>query len=171
MTPPPTTPAGVLPGPTGQRATAIGLRRWLPWAVLVAALITTLVIGAHPGGRPSLDQRVHHIAAQIKCPVCEGQSAADSDSAPSRAIRDDIRRRLLAGQSDHQILDYLVGRYPGSKLLPDARGVGLIVWALPVLAVGAAAIALGLAFARWRSRPDQTVTSEDRALVERALHP
>jgi cytochrome c-type biogenesis protein CcmH len=145
------------------------VRRWLPWMMVVAALAVALAIGARSGGRPTLDQRVHHIAAQIKCPVCEGQSAADSDSAPSRAIREDIRQRLLLGQSDRQILDYLVGRYPGSKLLPDARGVGLIVWVLPVLAVLGAGVALGLAFARWRSRPSEAVTPEDRALVEQAL--
>jgi cytochrome c-type biogenesis protein CcmH len=135
----------------------------------VVALVTALAVGAHSGGHPTLDQRVRHLAAQIKCPVCEGQSAADSDSAPSRAIRDDIRARLQAGQSDRQILDYLVSRYPGSKLLPDARGVGLIVWVLPILAVGVAVVALGFAFVRWRSRPVPPVSAEDRALVERAL--
>ena len=145
------------------------LRRWLPWMMAVAALAVALAVGARSSGRPTLDQRVHHIAAQIKCPVCEGQSAADSDSAPSRAIREDIRQRLLLGQSDRQILDYLVGRYPASKLLPDARGVGLIVWLLPVLAVLGAGVALGFAFARWRSRPSEAVTPDDRALVERAL--
>lgn len=145
------------------------MRRWAPWLLLVAALVAALAIGAGVRSHPTLDQRVHHIASQIKCPVCEGQSAADSDSAPSRAIRDDIRQRLLAGQSDHQILDYLVSRYPGSKLLPDARGVGLIVWVLPLLAVGAAVLALGFAFARWRSRPAPPLTAEDRALVEQAL--
>jgi len=151
------------------RALSRTARRWLPWMVLVAALATTLAIGARSEGNPTLDQRVHHVASQIKCPVCEGQSAADSDSAPSRAIRDDIRQRLVAGQNDRQILDYLISRYPGSKLLPDAKGIGLVVWVLPVLAVGGAAIALAFAFARWRRRSGPAATPEDRALVERAL--
>jgi cytochrome c-type biogenesis protein CcmH len=145
------------------------VRRWAPWAALGVVLVVALVVGARSGGHPTVTQRVHHIASEIKCPVCEGQSAADSDSAPSRAIRDEIQQRVQSGQSDHQILDYLVSRYPNSKLLPDARGAGLIVWVLPVLAVAAAAVGLGLAFARWRPRPRLPVSAEDRALVQRAL--
>jgi cytochrome c-type biogenesis protein CcmH len=144
-------------------------RRWGAWVLLAAVLVVALAIGTRSGGRLTVSQRVHHIASQIKCPVCEGQSAADSDSAPSRAIRDEIQQRVQAGQSDGQILDYLVGRYPGSRLLPQARGVGLIVWVLPVLAVGGAVVGLLLAFARWRARPYLPVTPADRAMVQRAL--
>ena len=145
-------------------------RRWAPWLVLAAALVVALAIGARSSGGPRTDaQRAQHIASQLRCPVCEGQSVAESDSAVSQAIRDDIRQRVAGGQSDGQILAFVVSKYPNTLLTPPASGVGIVVWALPVLVFVVAAGGLGLAFARWRSRTVLPVTDADRSLVERAL--
>jgi cytochrome c-type biogenesis protein CcmH len=145
-------------------------RRWAPWLVLSAVLVIALVYGATASRRPRTEaQRTQHIAAQLRCPVCEGQTVADSDALISRDIRGVIQQRVAAGQSDQQIISFIVQQYPGTLLTPPATGVGMIVWALPVLAFVAALGGLGLAFARWRSRPSVTVTDADRALVEQAL--
>ena len=146
------------------------MRRWLPLAALAVALAVALAIGASRStGTRTVAQRVQHITGQLRCPVCEGETVADSNALISRDIRADVQRRVEAGQSDRQISDYVVHQYPGTRLDPPTRGVGLLVWVLPVLALIAAASGLAFAFARWRARPGVTVTDADRALVEEAL--
>jgi len=137
---------------------------------LAVALAVALAIGASRStGTRTVAQRVQHITGQLRCPVCEGETVADSNALISRDIRADVQRRVEAGQSDRQISDYVVHQYPGTRLDPPTRGVGLLVWVLPVLALIAAASGLAFAFARWRARPGVTVTDADRALVEEAL--
>jgi cytochrome c-type biogenesis protein CcmH len=140
---------------------------------MVLVLVVALAIGARGrSGPPTEDQRVHHLAAAIRCPTCRGLSAAQSDAPSSESIRDEIRRRVQDGQTDGQIKDYMVSRYGDDILLdPRASGVGLLVWALPVL--GAAAAVGGLVFVvrRNRVRPGRRrVSAADQALVEEALH-
>lgn len=144
--------------------------RWAPWLVLAGLLIVALIVGTGGSNRPRTQaQRVQHIASQLKCPVCEGQTVADSDALISRDIRGVIQQRVAAGQSDRDIISFVVHQYPGTLLTPPATGVGIIVWALPVLAFVVAAGCLALAFVRWRARPTVAVTDADRALVEQAL--
>lgn len=130
-----------------------------------------LFIGAHRSSRPdSLEARVHSIAAGIRCPTCQGETAADSDVPAARAIRADISGRLQTGESPEQIRAYLVSRY-GVGILesPPTRGVSALVWVLPIVVVPAGALALIVGFRRARPRPDFSVTDTDRALVARAL--
>jgi cytochrome c-type biogenesis protein CcmH len=146
------------------------VRRWAPWFLLSVLLVVGLALGAHgTNGSRTQAQRVQHIAGELRCPICEGQTVADSDALISRDIRGLIQERVAAGQSDQQIVSFIVRQYPGTLLTPPATGVGMIVWALPVLVFVAALGGLWLAFARWRSRPGVTVTDADRALVEQAL--
>jgi cytochrome c-type biogenesis protein CcmH len=85
-------------------------------------------------------------------------------------MREDIRRRVEAGESTEAIKAYYVSRYTEWVLLrPEASGVGGLVWILPVAALVLAAGGLGLAFRRWRRQPTMAATDEDRALVEAAL--
>ena len=87
-------------------------------------------------------------------------------------IRTQIHQELAAGERQGQILSGLVAAYgPGILEKPEARGVGLVVWVVPVIVVILAIAGLGLAFVRWRPRPCQAVSEADRALVERALRP
>jgi hypothetical protein len=96
---------------------------------------------------------VTHIASEIRCPVCNGESAAESQAAPSVQIRNEIRTDLQHGMSANQILDSFVASYgPGILEKPRASGIGLVVWVLPVVAVVLAATALVLVLARWHRR-------------------
>jgi cytochrome c-type biogenesis protein CcmH len=94
-----------------------------------------------------------HIANEVRCPVCDGETAAQSSAAASVQIRNEIRQELLAGQSSDQILAGLVRDY-GSGILekPQSSGVGLVVWVAPVVATVLAAAGLVFAFIRWRRR-------------------
>jgi cytochrome c-type biogenesis protein CcmH len=152
---------------TGPRA----LRRWLPWLALVIVLVVALVVGSIGHHRATdLDSRVRAIAADIRCPVCSGQSAADSQAPESQEIRAIIRQRLQEGQTAGQIKAYVVSRYgEGILLRPETHGVALLVWALPVVAFVAAAGGMAYALSRRRRRAHVAPTDEDRALVEEAL--
>ena len=152
------------------RVAATKVVRWLPWAGLLVALVVALVIGAsRPSPQLTTEQRVQHITSQLRCPVCEGETVADSSATISQDIRTLVQQRVEAGQSDSTILSYVVHHYPGTLLKPPASGVGLIVWALPVVALLAGAGGLFLAFRRWHARPGATVSDADRRLVEEAL--
>jgi len=145
--------------------------RRLPWLVLVAVLVAALVAGTGRHHAPSSeDGRVRHIAAQVRCPTCQGQSAAESEAASSQAIREEIRSRLRQGQSESQIKAYLVSRF-GRDILeqPATTGVAGLVWLLPLLALAGGAAGLAVAFRRWRARAGVPVSAADRALVEEAL--
>jgi cytochrome c-type biogenesis protein CcmH len=147
------------------------VRRWLPWLALVVVLVVALAIGAS-GRRAAtdLDSRTRAIAEDIRCPICSGQSAADSEAPASQEIRAIIRQRLHEGEHAGQIKAYLVSRYgEGILLRPETHGVGLLVWALPIVAFVVAGGGLVYAISRRRSRPHVTPTDDDRALVEEAL--
>jgi len=148
------------------------IRRVLPVAALLAVVVVALVVGGAGRSRSSRSPaaRAHDIAAVLRCPVCQGLSVADSPSPTAKAIYDDIRHRVDAGESDASIKAYYVGRYGQWILLqPEASGVGALVWILPVTALLLAVGGLALAFRRWRRQPVLAATDEDRALVEAAL--
>jgi cytochrome c-type biogenesis protein CcmH len=140
------------------------------WGVMVVVLVAALAVGGRDGSPPTDVERVQRITEQIRCPTCRSQSVADSDAPAAEALREEALRRVQEGQTDEQILNYFLSRYPDDILLdPPKTGIGAIVWALPVVAVVAAVAGLAVAFRRWRPKV-RRVTDQDRALVERALH-
>jgi cytochrome c-type biogenesis protein CcmH len=138
---------------------------------MVVVLAIALVIGAQGRSGPKTQaQRVKHIASEIRCPTCRNQSAAESDAAAAKAVRDEITRRVKAGESDGEIVSFLVSRYGSDIVLkPESSGVASLVWILPVVAVVVALTGLAIAFRRWRARPGVEVSAADRELVEREL--
>lgn len=150
------------------------MRRWSSYALLLVVVGTALFLGTRNGdGPPTNAERADHISSEVRCPTCEGLSAAESESPASLAIRKEIRRRVDTGASDDEIRSFLVGRYGHDILLrPGATGVGALVWALPVAALVCALAGLTLAFRRWRARSGVggVATVEDRLLVDQALH-
>ena len=122
------------------------------WIVMAVVAVGALVVGAvDDEGSPSVDDRVENIAATIRCPTCRGQSVADSDATQARQVREEIRERVEEGQSGDEIRAYFATAFGEELLLtPPSSGVGSLVWVIPVAALVAAAIGLGLAFARWR---------------------
>ena len=148
------------------------IRRVVPGVVLAAVVALALVVaGAGRGAPPrSAEARAHAIADDLRCPVCQGLSVADSHSDTAAAMYDEIRRRLAAGESESEIKAYYVSRYGEWVLLePETSGVGALVWVMPVAALVVAVGGLTLAFRRWRRQPTLRATDEDRALVEAAL--
>jgi cytochrome c-type biogenesis protein CcmH/NrfF len=149
------------------------LGKVLPWAALGVVVAFALVVGSHrPAGPTPLAARVRSIAAGIRCPTCQGETAAESQVYAARAIRADIAQRLKARQSPGEIRAYLVSRY-GTGILesPPVHGLTALVWYLPVVVIPAAAVVLvvGLRRSRHKRSADSVLSEEDRALVAAAL--
>ena len=147
------------------------MSRRATWALMVLVLVTALAIGAEERSGPlTEDQRVRRITSVVRCPTCQGLSVAQSDAPAARAIDDEVRRRVQAGESDGEIKDYLVSRYGQDVILqPETEGVALLVWGLPVLAGVAAVAGLFLVLRGRRVRPGRKVSAADQALVREAL--
>lgn len=149
--------------------------RWLPYAFLGVVLVAALAFGARSAGTAERtpEERVAAISATVRCPECPGQSAADSNTPGAVAVRQEIERRVAAGQSDEEIRAALASSFgQWIDLNPPRSGVAGLVWVLPVVAGVVAVAGLVLAFRRWSTTGEAVASpsDEDRRLVERARH-
>lgn len=116
---------------------------------------------------PVLEQRARDISAGLRCPVCQNESIDESNATLSRDLRLLVRERLLEGDSNGEVVDYVTQRYGEFVLLkPRATGSTLILWATaPVLLL--LALLVG-----WRSigrqslAPDPLSDDEQRRINE-----
>jgi len=140
------------------------------WVALGALVIGALVWAAWPDSGPRTDRdRARDLAAELRCPDCEGLAVGDSPTSSARAIKTDIARRITAGESDADIRQAYVDRYGESILLnPEGGGLGVVVWGLPVVALILGAGGLAVALRRWRREPRLGATPADEELVERS---
>lgn len=140
------------------------------WFALAVVVLAAIGWALWPRSGPeSTAAHVQRLAREFRCVDCEGLSVAESATASARAARVDIRRRLEAGASDADIRAVFVARYGESVLLkPQGRGLGLIVWALPVLLVVLGAAGIAAFILRGRRTPRLAATEADEDLVARA---
>src|ERR1700759_508429 len=84
---------------------------------------------------PALEARARQLSQELRCMVCQNQSIDDSEAPLAHDLRVVVRDRLAAGDSDRQVLDYLVARYGEFVLLrPRFEARTLLLWGLPPLA-------------------------------------
>jgi cytochrome c-type biogenesis protein CcmH len=109
---------------------------------------------------PVLEARAREISHDLRCMVCQNQSIDDSEAPLARDLRLLVRERLTKGDSDSQVLDFLVARYGEFVLLkPPLELHTLLLWGLPPVALLAGMLAL-VVLARRR----KTVNVEPAAL-------
>ena len=118
--------------------------RTASWIAAVAVAAAAFVYGAVDEGPPKTNaDRVRVLADDFACPVCAGQSVAESDVPVARAIRRQIAVWVDEGRSDAYIRDQLVAAYDVDiDYNPSGSGVTGLVWILPVLAAGGIAAVL-----------------------------
>lgn len=123
----------------------------ISYSLMAIVLVSTLWAGTHHNRVPTADERALTLEQSIKCPVCRGQSVAESDAEASKAIRTEITRRISVGESDSEIRIYFAQTLGEDILLrPPSSGLAGLVWVLPVAGFVLAASGIAFAFVRWR---------------------
>jgi cytochrome c-type biogenesis protein CcmH len=125
---------------------------------------------------PAKESRARDLSRELRCMVCQNQSIDDSEAPLARDLRLLVRERIAAGDSDAQVLDFLVARYGEFVLLkPRLEPHTLLLWLLPPLALAGGGFALWT-HNRRRSRSaaaeDQSVfklTDEEEARLEQLI--
>lgn len=118
---------------------------------------------------PVLESRAREISRDIRCPVCQGETIDDSNAPISRDLRLIIRERLVAGDTDAEVVDYIVARYGEGVLFnPPAEGVNLVLW-LSGPALLLAGVAVAVASQRRRMVPDTALTAAEEARLKEIL--
>jgi len=102
--------------------------------------------------KQTLDQRVHDVASQLKCLVCQGESVADSPATLSLQMRGVIRQQLQSGKSEQEVIQYFVSRYGDRILLsPPWHGLTLLVWLVPIALMVGGILLLFVVLRSWQS--------------------
>lgn len=150
-------------------------RRMLPALMTLlttATLIASPVRAVEPDevlSDPALEARAREISRQLRCVVCQSQNIDDSSAPLAKDLRILVRERLVAGDTDEEVIDYLVERYGDYVLLkPPLQTNTLLLWGAPILAlVGAgAAAAFHLRRVRTVAGPEPLSEDEKRRLED-----
>ena len=151
----------------------------MSWRDLLAALILALTVACLAAGQaravqadeiladPALEARARDISAGLRCLVCQNQSIDDSDAPLAKDLRLLVRERLKAGDSDGEVVDFIVARYGEFVLLkPRLSRETLLLWfATPaLLAVAMLLIFLGYRRRRASEAPAPLSAGEKRRL-------
>ncbi|THD53309.1 MAG: cytochrome c-type biogenesis protein CcmH [Bradyrhizobium sp.] len=98
---------------------------------------------------PALESRARDISGELRCMVCQNQSIDDSEAPLARDLRLLVRERLKAGDSDTQVVDFMVARYGEFVLLkPRVNWHTAILWAAPLTILFIGLFAIGFSVLR-----------------------
>lgn len=121
---------------------------------------------------PALEARARDLSRGLRCLVCRNESIDESNADLARDLRLLVRERLAAGDSDAEVIDYLVARYGEFVLLaPRTDGSNLILWLAPLgLLLGGGGLAAAVILRQRRAGPD-ALSAEEEARLADLLHP
>lgn len=119
---------------------------------------------------PALESRARALSAELRCLVCQNQSIDDSDAPLAKDLRTLIREQLVKGESDAQIMDYVVARYGDYVLLkPRFNSRTLVLWGTPFAVLLIAGIAMFLRRRTVAAEPELPLTEDERRTLQMAL--
>lgn len=120
---------------------------------------------------PALEARARALSQVVRCVVCQNESIDSSSAGIAKDLRKLIRERLLAGDTDQQILDFLVARYGNFVLLePPVEPATWLLWAAPPLVLVLGGVGVVLLLRRRRAlAPPAELTAAERARLEAFL--
>ncbi len=144
------------------------MRRWLFALLLASGPAWALSDPAEQLPDPTQEQRARALGRELRCLVCQNQSIEDSDAELARDLRRIVREQVAAGRSDGQVMSFLHDRYGDFVLLrPPVNAGTALLWATPVLALGAGALlVLGLRRRRTAAAPAALSAAEQARLAE-----
>ncbi|TIW91190.1 MAG: cytochrome c-type biogenesis protein CcmH [Mesorhizobium sp.] len=119
---------------------------------------------------PALEARARALSEGLRCMVCQNQSIDESDADLARDLRVLVRQRLVAGDTDQQVMDYVVSRYGEFVLLKprfDLRNA--LLWGTPVLLLLVGGVFIVLTARSRRSTATNALTTEEQAALDKVL--
>jgi cytochrome c-type biogenesis protein CcmH len=142
------------------------LRRILLLSIVVAGLAPSLARAVQPDELlpdPKLEARARAISAGLRCLVCQNQSIDDSNAELARDLRLLVRERLNLGDSEEQVLAFLVRRYGNFILLkPPLDSETAFLWGMPAMVLAAGGIVLLFGLRRLPSTPAAPLSQAER---------
>jgi cytochrome c-type biogenesis protein CcmH len=118
----------------------------------------------------ALEARARAISSELRCMICQNQSIDDSDAALAKDLRVLVRQRLVAGDTDEQVVDYVVSRYGEFVLLkPRFSWRNAVLWAAPALLLLAGAGYMFVARRRKGAEIGMPLTDAERAALDKVL--
>jgi cytochrome c-type biogenesis protein CcmH len=144
------------------------------WLKVIACLF---VLAAHPAlavqpdemlKDPALEARARTLSRELRCMVCQNQSIDDSEAPLARDLRLLVRERLTKGDSDKQVLDFLVARYGQFVLLkPPFEPQTILLWAVSPAILVLGGLALFVVFRRRQNAvsPEPALTADERRKI------
>lgn len=121
---------------------------------------------------PALEARAREISRELRCVVCQNESIDESEADLAHDLRVLVRERLVAGDSDQQVLQFVVDRYGDFVLLrPPVKPATYLLWASPaiLLLIAAGIIVVYLRRHRRGSTVAAPLTAEEQARVDALL--
>ncbi|MCI2392905.1 cytochrome c-type biogenesis protein [Aliiroseovarius sediminis] len=151
------------------------MKRLILSSLLAMSLSMSPALAVNPDevlGDPALEQRARDISIDLRCVVCRGENIDESNAPIARDLRLLVRERLVEGDSNDEVVDFVVERYGEYVLMkPNTSGANVILWAAgPVLLI-VALIAGGL-YLRRRSQAKETavaLSSDEEARLQELL--
>jgi cytochrome c-type biogenesis protein CcmH len=118
---------------------------------------------------PALEARARALSKELRCMVCQNQSLDDTEAPLARDLRVLVREHLQAGESDRQVIDFLVARYGEFVLLrPRLSWHTALLWLGPATVLLAGACGLLLLARRHRPNFDRTAEEQERLTAAEA---
>ncbi|MEO1242393.1 MAG: cytochrome c-type biogenesis protein [Pseudomonadota bacterium] len=110
---------------------------------------------------PALEERAREISRELRCVTCQSQSIDDSNAPLAKDLRLVVRERVVAGDSNDEVIAYVTERYGDYvRLKPELRSDTMLLWLTPLLALGAALLAAFFYF-RQLKQPGDDDMEED----------
>ena len=121
---------------------------------------------------PVLEDRARDLSAELRCLVCRNESIDESNAELARDLRLLVRERLLAGDTDDEVIAFMVERYGEYVLLrPSTSGSSVLLWlAGPLMLL--IAVGVGIGYIRGRklaTDPVEALSAEDQARLKALL--
>ena len=144
--------------------------------LLILALLAPPAFAVQPDevlDDPVLEERARELSQGLRCLVCRNENIDESNADLARDLRIAVRERLVAGDTDDEVIDFLTDRYGEYVLLrPTVDGANLILWlAGPAMLLGGGAIALIVLRRRPASatRRDRPLSPEEKSRLDSLL--
>lgn len=119
---------------------------------------------------PALEARARALSEGLRCMVCQNQSIDESDADLARDLRVLVRQRLVAGDTDQQVMDYIVSRYGEFVLLkPRFNLRNGLLWGTPILLLLAGGFFIVLTARSRRSTVTAALSAEEQAALDTIL--